>query len=186
MTNDKLLKEAQNGSMDAFASLVGACQPRLYAFVLKMVRSREEAEEIVQETFIRAYKNLWRYDNRASFITWLYAIALNLCKSALKKLKRMPLSLDDAMPGNKASHEAQSMDPSEHLADLEYRKEAHRLMAFLKPDQRACLVLKYMEGLSYAQIGRILRISEEAAKMKVYRAKKEILKRFPGGINHVL
>lgn len=165
MTKDKLLEKALNGSMDAFEDLVEACQPRLYAFALKMVRSREEAEEIVQETFIRAYKNLWRYDSRASIITWLYAIALNLCKSALKKLKQKPLSLENSLPDKHAFLDAHRHDPSEHLADLEYRKEAYRLMAFLKPDQRACLILKYMEGLSYAQIGRILKISEEAAKM---------------------
>ncbi len=186
MTKDKLLEEAQNGNVEAFTSLVEACQSRLFAFALKMVHSREEAEEIVQETLIRAYKNLWRYDGRAGFITWLYSIALNLCKSIMKRQKRAHISLDSLLPHDHTPLYASREDPSEELMLLEYRREARRLMAFLKPDQRAALILKYMDGLSYGQISHVLHISEEAAKMKVYRAKKEILKRYPGGVEHVL
>lgn len=179
MDTNTQLEEALNGNTEAFARLVEAHQQRLYAFSLKMTHSKEDAEEIVQETLIRAFKNLWRFDGRASFSTWLYTIANNLCKSIMKRKKRVTVSLDELVSPEEEPLWHQAQEPSELLMLSETRREARRLMAFLKPDQKSALILKYMEGLTYEDIGRILKITEEAAKMKVYRAKKEILKRYP-------
>ncbi|MCX7771641.1 MAG: RNA polymerase sigma factor [Clostridia bacterium] len=183
-----LVEKALGGDTDAFSKLVDCYQHRLLAFTYKMVLSKEDAEEIVQETFIKAYKHLWRYDSRISFSTWLYTIAHNLCKTFMKRRKAPPISLESEVISGFEPVSPPKEEPSEYLMLKEYRREAHKLMAFLKPDQKAALILKYLQDLSYEEIGRILGISEDAAKMKVYRAKKEILKRYQpvGGVDHVM
>lgn len=181
--DSELIRKTLSGDVDAFGQLINNYEKRLYNFIFKMCLSREDTEEILQEAFIKIYKNLYKYNDKYSFSTWAYTIALNTFKSEAKKNRRFKFfELDDKYVDllNIKSPEEAFIDKEELLGALE------RINA-LKVDHRAVLILKYIDELSYKEIGDILKVSPDAAKMKVHRAKQILCKQrksvFGGEIN---
>lgn len=175
MTDEKaLVKSACNGDIQAFEEIVDAYKNKLYSFLVKLTCSRQDAEEILQEVFIRAWRHLGQYDERWMFSTWIYRIATNVYKSWQKKKKKIqtvPVSeelISDIAVGS----------PEEAYEKNERKQEVIVLIQKLKENQRIPLILKYVKGFSYYEIGRIMGISEDAAKMRVFRARETICKRY--------
>ncbi len=176
MDEKALVESVLNGDYEAFEEIVDKYKNKLYSFLVKMTLSKQDAEEILQEVFIRVYNNLDKYDDRWMFSTWIYRIAVNSCRSFIKKRKRhttVPIHNELGHSENDGAG-----NPEETFEAAERRQEIIFLIRELNEKQRIPLILKYVKGFSYFEIGRIMGISEGAAKMKVSRARENILKRY--------
>jgi RNA polymerase sigma-70 factor (ECF subfamily) len=172
-----LIENVLRGNADSFSILVQCYQDQLYKFIYKLTVSREDTEDILQEVFIRVYNNLYRYNSRWSFSTWLYNIAVNVFKTQYKKKKKTPEIIIDNEGIDYLSCSI-SDRPDTAYEMKEQRALIVKLINGLKNDQKIALVLKHVQGFSYKEIADILEVSPEAAKMKVQRAKKIICEKF--------
>ncbi|ADU73224.1 MAG TPA: RNA polymerase sigma factor [Hungateiclostridium thermocellum] len=171
-----LIESTLKGNINSFEELMTLYQGKLFNFLLKMTSSREDAEEITQEVFIKVYNNLYKYNNRWSFSTWIYRIAINTLRSEYRKAKNVK-SVDyytnvSELPANFSDYPELAYEMKER------QKEIIKLIDELKEDQKTALLLRYMQDFSFKEIGDILGISPEAAKMKIQRAKQSICKKY--------
>ncbi len=177
VNNDNILIEnSLKGDIDAFSALVRKYQDRLYNFLLKMNLSREDSEEIAQEVFIKVYNNLYKYNSKWSFSTWLYRIAVNTLRSEYKKKKK--IRLIDYYADIQEVAGSSYIHPEESLENKEQTEEIVKLIDSLSHDQKLAFTLRYIQDFSFKEIGEILGISPEAAKMKIQRAKQALCKKF--------
>jgi len=171
-----LIENTLKGDINSFEELMTLYQGKLFNFISKMTASREDAEEITQEVFIKVYKNLYKYNNRWSFSTWIYRIAINTLRSEYRKVKNIK-NVDfyanvPELPANFSDY------PDIAYEIKEQRVEIIKLIDGLKEDQKTALLLRCMQDFSFKEIGDILGISPEAAKMKIQRAKQTICKKY--------
>jgi len=175
---DKLLDESilisntLNGDIQSFALLVQAYQGQLYNFIYKMTKSKEDTEDILQDVFVKVYNNLYKYNNNYRFSTWIYSITLNTIKSSIKKRNTRASSyyLDDLI------EEIPSLEnnPELLIEVKEHYREIIEVIDSLKEKQKTAFILRYIKDFSYKEIGKIMGISQDAAKMKVHRAKSSL------------
>lgn len=166
---DKALK----ADTEAFCKLVHKYESHLYGFLYKITLSKEDTEDIFQETFIKAYNNLYKYDNSWAFSTWLYKIAVNTCKNYYKKKKHSTCCYDEIpdVPCDLNDF------PEIAFEIKDNRKQILMLINGLSFDQKTAVCLRYFHDLAYKEIGNIMNISTNAAKMKVQRAKNILCER---------
>lgn len=161
------LKAVLQGEPERFAAIVETFTPALFNFAAKMTGRREDAGEVVQETFFRAYRDLARFDGRARFLSWLFGICVNICRDQGKARRReRPLATGDAR------EEAVSPVPATFDEQLAARRDEERLrrcLSDLPVTLRAAVLLRYHEDLSLADVARRLKIGLSAAKMRVHR-----------------
>ena len=162
------------GDRGAFDRLVDVYAARLYTHVYRMVRNREEAEDVVQDAFLRAYRGLDRYDRGRPFRNWLYAIATNLALNALRARQRrgtvVALDFDDAA----LELHARTDDTRERAARGDMAARLARAVGQLPPRPAALVHLHYIEGMTICEAADTLGMSEEAAKVAIHRARKRL------------
>lgn len=162
------------GECGAFDRLVDAYTARVYTHVYRMVRSREEAEDVVQETFLRAYRGLDRYDRARPFRNWLYAIATNLALNALRARQRRgewaPLDFDEAP----MTFGPRADDARDAVARSDRAERLGRAVAQLPAQPAALVHLHYMEGMTVREAAETLAMTEDAAKVALHRARKRL------------
>lgn len=158
----EIVARVLKGEGQAYALLVEEYKTPIYNLAYRMTGNPRDAEDLTQETFIRAYQYLWRYDTRKKFFTWLYTIAFNLIKNHYQKNKKHNIyeglsvhSLADNSPSPEAKL-IETQEISVCLLRLEY-------------ELRALLVMKYQQGLSFEEIAEITGKSLSAVKMRIYR-----------------
>jgi len=154
----KILK----GDKQAYALLIDEYKSPIYNLAYRMTTNVEDADDITQETFLRAYQYLWRYDPRNKFFTWLYTLAFNLIKNHLRKNKNRKLSDElnaSSLTDNNPSTEQKLIEDQEIMAYL----------LRLEEEPRALLIMKYQEELSFDEIAGITGKSVSAVKMRIYR-----------------
>lgn len=160
------------GDRRAFSELVDRYTPLLYSLSYRMLGSREEAEDAVQEIFLRTFRSLDRFRLSARFHTWLYTIALNWLRS---RLRRTRLIARRELP-EAAAGEAGGGNPHPQPADLLAAREAERLLQeginALKPPYRAVFVLRQAQGLSIAEIASLLKLPQGTVKTRLHRARQ--------------
>jgi RNA polymerase sigma-70 factor, ECF subfamily len=165
--NDWLVR-ARKGDDDAFALLVETYQKPVYNLCYRMLGDAQEAEDAAQESFWRAYQALNRYDPQRSFITWLLSIAAHYCIDQQRRRRLPTFSMDliteEIVPDN-------SPNPESVAAQSEQDKLLHQLMAQMKPQDRAALVLRYWYDFSDHEIGQALSLSVSAVKSRLHRAR---------------
>lgn len=169
-----LVNRVLNGDADSFSIIVHRYQDRLYRFLLRLTFSREDAEEILQDVFIRVYNYLHKYDSKWSLSTWLYKIAVNSFRDFCKRKKNnrlMEYSCDVVLNNAKNDNLLEINYESKELYD-----EVTRIICRLKRDYKVSIVLKCIQGFTYEEIGKILGISSVNAKVRVNRARQEIFK----------
>src|SRR5690349_4254717 len=173
-----IVRQVLDGDTEAFGVLVDRHQERCTRLALHITGSREDAEDAVQETFLRAYRSLGTYQERDRFSAWLVRILVNQCRTTLARQRRRTVVTDwdwAAVPG----------DVEEHPADrAALREELERALATLEPEQREAVVLKFAEDLSYDEIATATGASVSALKMRVQRACRR-LRALLGEIHHV-
>ncbi len=167
-TDEELMLEVKNGSMTAFEILYDRYHHRLFHFILRFLRERALAEDILQETFLRLLKGRKKYRKGSHFSTYLFTIGRNLCLDALKAWERRHLlvSLED----NIMRATDPSKSPSRMLEETEMRKILKNEIQKLPQDQMEVLLLSKYSGLSFKEIAQIVESTPAAVKQKVYRA----------------
>ena len=173
----QLIEACQQGNASAFNLLVWRWEKPLFNFAYKYVGDAEAAQDLVQETFVRVVKSIGRYGHRGAFSSWLYSIAVNLCKDHLKRKKRrtvVPLhdyyttvsgqrvSVKDEVPDEDARTDARA-----EASDRE--KLVRRLLAGLSEDQRVAILLREYQALTFPEIAEVLGVPENTAKARVHR-----------------
>lgn len=171
----ELVQKCQKGDGDAFQELASRYYQKVYMVVLGMLHHREDAMEVAQDTFIRAYQKIQGFRGGSSFYTWLYRIAVNLCIDFRRRQRRSPTELGEAADEEIGRLEHGSLkDP---LADLENKELRERLLSAiddLTPDHRAVIVLRAVEGLAYKDIAEILGCSEGTVMSRLHYARKKL------------
>jgi RNA polymerase sigma-70 factor (ECF subfamily) len=154
---------------------VARYQRPLISLIARMTGDRAQAEDLAQETFVRAFRNLAAFDTTRRLSSWLFRIAHNAAIDAMRRSGPAVESID-AKPGGSAAAPREPAAPP--APDPVERRELGRAleaaMAGLRPDQRAAIVLRYENGLSFAEIGVVLGVPEVTARSHVHRARKEL------------
>lgn len=175
---------ARGGDTHAFDRLVDAYTGRIYVHIWRIVRSREDAEDLTQETFIRAYRALARFDTARPFRNWLYTIATNVGLNALRTRSRRlrTTSLDMETEDGKPRFEAPSTRlDGRDLAELrERRRRVDQAVAQLPPKVAALVRLHYNDEMPLRDAGTIVGLGESAAKVALHRARKRLREMLTG------
>jgi RNA polymerase sigma-70 factor, ECF subfamily len=179
LSDAAIVRRVLNGEVEAYAILVDRYFDHYVRFAAHLVGNREDAEEVVQDTFLRAYRALGRYEERERFGAWLLRILVNRARtvSAMgrRREKMFPEQVDDTLP------EAAEAHPADRAA---LREEMVRALSQLGADQREAFLLHYVEGLSYEEMSAITGSGVSALKMRVKRS-CERLREILQGVNRV-
>ena len=169
-----VLAKARQGDSEAFRLLVEQHSRRAFQLAYRMTGNQQDAEDVVQESFIRAYRQLSRFEARAHFATWLHRIVAN-CSVDLIRSRRSRqdhASMDDIAPLEQP--QAESPDPERLAASAHIERTVATAMADLTPLERAAFTLRHCEGRTTDEISRTLRLGTSAAKHAVFRAVKKL------------
>ncbi len=171
-----LLQGLQNGERDACACMLKRFAPRVYAVAMRMMGDPHEAEEVLQDTFISACKNIHRFEGRSALNTWLHRIATNAALMRLRKRKTKEVSLDspiESLDGDDIPRQIEdwAFYPADLVLDSETRDVLEQAIATLPDTLRTVFVLREIEGYSTAETAEMLNISVSAAKVRLHRAR---------------
>jgi RNA polymerase sigma-70 factor (ECF subfamily) len=169
-----VLERASVGDGEAFAVLVNTHARAAFRLAYRLTGNERDAEDVVQESFIRAYRQLGRFEARSNFSTWLHRIVVNCAMDALRT--RHARRADRLVPTDESWDVEPSEAPSpERLAlSAEIRGRVDASMSALTPQERVAFSLRHYEGRSIDEIGRVLGVQKSAAKHAVFRAVKKI------------
>ena len=165
------LEQARNGDAQAFSELVEIYQRPVYNMCFRMLGNAQEAEDAAQETFLRAYKAIKRYDPERKFVTWLLSIAANYCIDQHRRKRIIQIDIDSAPLGNLGT---KTIGDEARMIAQEASDEMQVLLASLAPQDRAAVVLHYWFDYSYREISKELSLSESAVKSRLHRARKSL------------
>jgi RNA polymerase sigma-70 factor (ECF subfamily) len=170
-TDEELVARSKTGDKESFDQLVKRWERPIFALAYRTLGREEEARDITQETFLRAFRALSGFKGDAKFSSWLYRIALNLCRDWMRKERRAPLV---AVPeGVELEDLAAKGGPTETVEDLAARaelgREVARAMAFLPSEQRQAIILKEYHGLTFQEIADLMGCPLSTVKTRVYQ-----------------
>ena len=171
LTDEILVTKVLNGERDAFDILIRKYQGIIYNYIFKMTLSKEDSEDIIQEVFIKAYKNLYKLENKEKFYSWLFKVAVNTMNTFFKSKKTYNTMEENLLINIKSD----TKDTPEGVLEIkEENTELLNKLSVLNEEEKNALVLKYVQGFSYKEVGQILGIKEETIKTKIFRAKKKL------------
>jgi len=167
----ELIQRARNGDSQAFGALVERYQRRVVGVAQAVVHNQDDAIELAQETFIRAYENLAKFESRSSFSTWLYRIAANLAIDFRRREGRHPV-----LRGEDAEAEIQRLpsprgDAFRETARAELSGRINEALKELTPEHRAVILLREVEGLSYDEISEVLQVPRGTVMSRLHYAR---------------
>ncbi|MBW8861781.1 MAG: sigma-70 family RNA polymerase sigma factor [Acidobacteria bacterium] len=170
-TDEELVARSIGGDSESFNELVLRWERPIYALAYRTIGREEDARDVCQETFLRAFRALPGFRGQAKFSSWLYRIALNLCRDWIRRERRAPIVQPpedvDVMELAAAS------EPSESIEDLVARKDlsraVERAMALLPDEQRTAIVLKEYHGLTFQEIAELLGCPLSTVKTRLYQ-----------------
>ncbi|MGC2330649.1 MAG: sigma-70 family RNA polymerase sigma factor [Candidatus Acidiferrales bacterium] len=175
----ELVRLSQGGNEAAFEDLVRRHQQRVFALVNGILRRPDDAEDVAQQVFLKAYLGIKRFDQRAAFSTWLYKIAVNECWDYLRKKKVRPLVYEADLSEEQVSRldGIVSADrPPEGPNDrAEARELLERMLDTLPEQDRQLLLLKEVEGFSVQELAEILKLNVNTVKVRLFRARGRIM-----------
>jgi len=169
-SDSALAAKALGGSQEAYADIVRLNKNRIYSFLLRLCGNARDAEDIAQETFLRAFSKLAVYNPQKPLISWLLAIAHNCAVDFLRRKNRAFFT--DIDGEFEIKDESRAANPAENAADAH---TAEALLATLPPHYREVLLLLAHEGLSYEEIAAVTGTTEANVKIRVYRARQAAL-----------
>jgi RNA polymerase sigma-70 factor (ECF subfamily) len=175
----EMVTQCQKGDPRAFERLVNKYQPTVLNLAYHYIGHRNDIDDIAQKIFIKIYFSLSKFDLRRPFFPWLYRIAINQCYDELRRIRRQKihtfsdLSLEETTSLEKlASQNEMSSDADENRQEM--HALLHRIMDQLPDQQRLAIVLRDMESIPYTKMAEILKCTEQAARLKVFRARARL------------
>ncbi len=177
----ELVERARNGDGRAFESLVELYKDKIFSFVSRMIHDPAEAEDIAQDTFLRAFQSLPRFRGASSFQTWLYRIANNLVIDSVRRQRRRqdggisldaPLDTDEGMMARDLPDDRRG--PDELAASSAIQAEVQRAVARVSPRLRAVLVMYDLQGMSYQEIAEVLGCPLGTVKSRLFNARAQL------------
>ena len=178
-TDEELVARSKTGDTESFNQLVKRWERPIFALAYRTLGREEDARDVTQETFLRAFRALSGFKGDAKFSSWLYRIALNLCRDWMRKERRAPVV---AVPeGVEMEQLAADQGPMETVEDLaaraELSREVAKAMAHLPEEQRHAIILKEYHGLTFQEIADLMRCPLSTVKTRVYQGLSTLRKR---------
>lgn len=185
-SDEELVALSQGGDLDSFNQLVVRWERPIYALAYRVIGREEDARDVAQETFLRAFRALKGFKGQAKFSSWLYRITLNLCRDWMRRQKRTPVS--QAPEGVDLIELAGEDTPSESIEELVARRQLGRAvskaMARLPEEQRAAIILKEYHGLTFQEIAELLDCPLSTVKTRLYQGLSVVRKQLQqAGVN---
>ena len=181
LTDPELVGLAQDGDSEAFGGLVNRYQNKIYRLARRLTDNQEDAEDVLQEAFIRAYRAIGGFRGASKFSTWLYRITANLAAMKRRAQRHNVESLDDPITTKdgeiKRDLRDTGIDPLETLIVKEVTENLDKAIADLSPTNRAVFVLRHIEGLSTEETREVLNISIPAVKSRLHRTRLTLQER---------
>ena len=165
------LASAQKGDLDALTQMVETFQRPVFNLCYRMLGNVEEAEDAAQETFLRAYRSIKRYDNSRPFPTWLMSIAAHYCIDQIRKRRMKMVPIEDM---GYAELSDEGPGPEQSLSHSEEKRLVHSLLNKLSSVDRAAVVMYYWYDFSYEEIADALSLTESAVKSRLHRARRDM------------
>ena len=170
-SDEELVARSMGGDLDSFNQLVLRWERPIYALAYRVIGREEDARDVAQETFLRAFRALSGFKGQAKFSSWLYRITLNLCRDWIRKERRTPVS--QAPEGMDIIELAGEATPSESIEQLVGRNQlsraVSRAMAALPEEQRTAIILKEYHGLTFQEIADMLDCPLSTVKTRLYQ-----------------
>jgi RNA polymerase sigma-70 factor, ECF subfamily len=184
LTDQQVVELARKGREPAYRELIGRYQRPVFSLVYRMVRDREKAEDLTQETFIKVLNAIDRYDPSFKFSSWIFKIAHNTSLDHLRKKEPETLSLhgsphartDAEIEASTITPESGDENPEEYTANRELGSEIDRAIARLRPEYRTAIVLCHIEGRPYEEIAEIMDVPLGTVKTYIHRARNDLKK----------
>jgi RNA polymerase sigma-70 factor (ECF subfamily) len=171
MSDEELVARSREGDLDSFNQLVLRWERPIYALAYRVIGREEDARDVAQETFLRAFRALGGFKGQAKFSSWLYRITLNLCRDWIRRDRRTPVA--QAPEGVDLVELASESTPSESIEELVSRREmgraVARAMAALPDEQRTAIILKEYHGLTFQEIADLLECPLSTVKTRLYQ-----------------
>ena len=177
MEENTLIERCQQGDLKAFDRLVDKYASWVYQIAFRMTNDRDDADDIAQEAFIRAFSAISKFKQRSSFSTWLYRIAVNVCHDELKRRKRAPQPMsalqseDDSEDPIAQLAANESSDPAEIVEARERQRAVQQAIGSLPEHYRMVLILRDLQGLSYEEIAQVVGDRVGTVKSRINRAR---------------
>ena len=178
-TDEVLVARAQSGDTSAFDQLVIRYSPRLYGMIYHMTSNKEDANDLTQDVFAKAYRSLPRFRGRSSFYTWIYAIGTNMTLNFLKKRNRRVAwsldNLDSGIQNDEAMVDLAHVANPRHQSDLnELQKKLNEALQSLSNRHRAVVTMFDIQGIPHAEISKILKVSEGTVRSRLFYAHRQL------------
>ncbi|PWJ39151.1 RNA polymerase sigma factor [Sediminitomix flava] len=169
-----IIQQVLNGQKDAFRYLVEEYKSFVFNLAFQLLKNKEEAEEVAQDSFIRAYKYLSSFNGKAKFSTWLYKIVYNTALTQLKRRKKFISSMDDVASSELPKTAAEQAANEIHKEDQKYYLE--KAIARLSSEDQALITLFYMQELSLQEVSQVVNLPENTIKVRLHRIRKRLQK----------
>ncbi|HEX7226455.1 MAG TPA: sigma-70 family RNA polymerase sigma factor [Candidatus Binatia bacterium] len=170
----QLVQKCQAGDIASFQELVSRYHQKVYLVIVGLLRNPDDAMEVAQESFFRAYRKITSFQGQSSFYTWLYRIAVNICIDHQRRQKRNPLEFRESMDEVFEQQNEVARDPFSDVHDRELREKILSAIDDLSPEHKAVIVLRTLEGMSYKDISEILGCSEGTVMSRLHYARKKL------------
>jgi RNA polymerase sigma-70 factor (ECF subfamily) len=170
----ELVERTRAGDTDAFREIVERHSRKLFKTAYRLTSNEAHADDVVQETLLRAYRNLHRFDARSQLGTWLYRIAVNCSMDLMRKESRRVAKETTEDKVDLATLEASEPRPDRMAESSEMGRAVTRVLRGLSPTERAAFIMRHFEGYSSVEIGRILGIRSGATRNAVFRAVRKL------------
>ncbi|HZW82939.1 MAG TPA: sigma-70 family RNA polymerase sigma factor [Candidatus Deferrimicrobium sp.] len=174
LSDEDLAFNVVQGDKQAFAELVKRYEKPIFALAYRMVGNPEDAKDVAQEAFLKAYRAMATFKENSRFSPWLYAIANNLCIDFLRRKGRNNLSLDEALPEGGERQIPGGIEPSKAYEQLETKVLVQKVLNKLPEKYKNVLILRHMQDLSYEEIAQTLGISVSLVKTHLFRAREAL------------
>ena len=182
VSDHDLVTRAQQGSEKAYRELLGRYQRPVFSIIYRMIRDREQAEDLAQETFVRVFNNIDRYDPRFKFSSWIFKIATNLTIDHIRRKELDTVSIDgsrnavtaEQIEATSITIASQDENPEELLEAKELGEEIEGAIGKLRPEYKAAILLRHVEGREYQEIAEILSLPLGTVKTYIHRGRNEL------------
>ena len=187
----ELVHRCQTGDDAAFGELVTRYQRKVYAIALGMVKNPEDAMDIAQDSFIKVHRYIGNFQGSSSFYTWLYRIVVNLCIDHIRRTgKRVHMDYDEsrgyadqAAQDNPAIGNSMDTTPSKELGRKELAQRIQEALDELPPYHRAVIVMREVEGLSYAEMAKAMNVSKGTIMSRLHHARQKLQRALSAYLN---